>query len=77
MSKLPEVSKETVAAYHDKARMTLSRDVEKLTAMKLIAKQEGGGYLANKGLILAFLPGRALAEAFPTLERDTPPAART
>ncbi len=56
--KLPEVSVQTIEAYHGKGRMTLARDVAELIKMKLIVKVSNG-YLANKDTVLAFLPDRA------------------
>jgi Fic family protein len=61
LSKLPEVSVQTIEAYHGKGRMTLARDLAELTKMELIRK-EPNGYRANKDIILAFLPDRASAE---------------
>ncbi len=58
LSKLPEMSVQAISAYRNRGRMTLVRDVNAVTAKNLIVKKENG-YMANKPLILAFLPDRA------------------
>ncbi len=57
-SKLTEVSPRIAKAYANKTDTTLRRDLEKLLKMELILKDKDG-YLANKELILAFLPTKA------------------
>jgi Fic family protein len=58
LSKLPEVSVRLAAAYAKKTKKTLTRDVGTLIKMNLLKRQKAG-YVANKELILGFLPARA------------------
>jgi hypothetical protein len=58
LSRLPEVSTRCAVQYKGKTRMTVKRDVKQLLQQRLIVKEKGG-YVANKGLIEAFLPQRA------------------
>jgi len=53
--KLAEISGRVALAYAKLDDKTLSRDLDALEEAKLIVK-ESGGYVANKTLILAFLP---------------------
>jgi hypothetical protein len=57
-SKLTDISPRIAKAYANKTDTTLRRDLEKLLEMELIRKEKDG-YLANKELILAFLPTKA------------------
>lgn len=58
MAKLPEVSPRLVKAYAIKTNKTLSRDVNALVKMGLIAPTPQG-YVAQRHVILSFLPPRA------------------
>jgi hypothetical protein len=58
LSKLPEISVRLAAAYAKKTKKTLTRDVATLMKMNLLKRQKTG-YVANKELILGFLPARA------------------
>lgn len=57
-SKLPDLSRNCMLAYHAKTRMTLQRDVNELLEMELIVRGSEG-YSANKQIIEAFLPVKA------------------
>lgn len=57
LAKLPEVSPRVAIAYARKTSKTLSRDVNALVSMELIAK-EANGFRAHREAILAFLPPR-------------------
>lgn len=59
IERLTEVSPRVAAAYAQKTRKTLSRDINALMQMELVVRDEDGRVRANKGLILAFLPPRA------------------
>lgn len=58
LSELAEISPRIAKAYANKTDKTLRRDVDKLLKMELIRKEKDG-YLANKELLLAFLPAKA------------------
>lgn len=53
------VSPRVAVAYAKKTLKTLARDRNELLKMGLLKRVAGGGYAANKELILAFLPPRA------------------
>jgi len=57
-SRLTDISPRIAKAYANKTNTTLRRDLEKLLRMELIRKEKDG-YLANKELLLAFLPAKA------------------
>ena len=59
---IPELSTRLARAYADKTEKTLSRDLNELRRMELILRQ-GRKVKANKRVILAFLPARAINEA--------------
>lgn len=56
---IPDLSPRLARAYADKTEKTLSRDLNELKRMELILRQ-GRKVKANKGIILAFLPARAM-----------------
>ncbi len=56
-SKLAKMTTKVEEFYQTKTNKTLQRDIRKLKADQLILKVDGG-YIANKELILAFLPPR-------------------
>jgi len=57
LSELPNISFRVAQAYAKKSDKTLQRDIETLVEERLVMRA-GKGYLANKSLILAFLPAR-------------------
>jgi Fic family protein len=59
-SDIPEISAAIAREYSSRTARTLSRDVNALARMGLL-EIDGRRVRAGKGLILAFLPGRALA----------------
>lgn len=66
VSDIPQLSPRLAAAYAKKTRKTLSRDVNAIERMNLVQRKKQGQthfVRANKRLILAFLPARALVEA--------------
>lgn len=54
---LASISARVAADYRSKGDKTVSRDANALLKAGLVVKR-GGGYAANRGLILAFLPPR-------------------
>ena len=78
LSKMRAISPRVAEAYATKTQRTLIRDVDALVADSLL-KKEGKGYVANRTLILAFLPARRTSEtAQRTLpEPDTGPTPRS
>lgn len=60
--KLPEVSPRMTVAYARRTGKTLTRDVNGLLEMGLVAREKSG-YRARKELILAFLPAKAKADS--------------
>ncbi len=52
---LTEVSARVAVDYAGKGDKTLTRDINKLVASKLLVRR-GDGYSVNRALILAFLP---------------------
>jgi Fic family protein len=62
MEKLREVSPRIAAAYAKKTKKTFTRDLNALSKMNLI-KPTAEGVIANRGIILAFLPPRRAAES--------------
>lgn len=56
-SKITKLSAKIEALYHNKTNKTLERDLKKLKDTQLILRMKGG-YIANKELIMAFLPPR-------------------
>ena len=59
------------AAYARRTKKTLMRDLQALVTMGLITENDDG-YRANKGVILAFLPGRNINRRTPTAEPRSP-----
>ncbi|MCK9418292.1 MAG: Fic family protein [Nitrospirae bacterium] len=57
LAKLNEVSPRIAALYATKTPRTVRRDVEELLRVNLI-RQQGNGYIANKEIMLSFLPER-------------------
>lgn len=57
LAKLNEVSPRIAALYATKTPRTVRRDVEELLRANLI-RQQGNGYIANKEIMLSFLPER-------------------
>ncbi len=57
LSKLHEISPRVAVLYSTKTPKTVSRDVAVLIADNLI-RREGDGYVANKEIVLSFLPER-------------------
>ena len=64
-SKLSTLSAKVQEVYRKTTDKTLSRDINKLRGNKLIREVEGG-YIANKELILAFLPPRRVPKGAAT-----------
>lgn len=62
MAKLPEISPRLARAYAVRTAKTLSRDVNALVRMGLLALTPKG-YVAQRQSILAFLPPRAKPQA--------------
>jgi Fic family protein len=62
LNKLTEISVRIAKAYANKTNRTLVRDLNKLLEMGLI-KRDTVGYRANKELILAFLPVKAVTKS--------------
>jgi len=60
-SQLREVSPRVATDYAGRTDKTLTRDLNELVRMKLVLRTPGG-YEANRGAILAFLPARASRE---------------
>lgn len=58
---IPDLSPRLARAYADKTEKTLSRDLNELKRMELILRK-GRKVKANKDIILAFLPARAVNE---------------
>ena len=59
LAEIASISPRVAAAYAVRGPKTLTRDLNVLLRMKLIAKDEQGRYRATKEQILAFLPLRA------------------
>lgn len=62
LSKVPEISARLAAAYAKKTPKTIARDVNRLIEMDLV-KKGGTGIVANKEIILGFLPPQKKREA--------------
>ena len=60
-TELKNVSTRIARAYATKGERTLTRDINALLRLKLLVRRDGG-FLANKDLILAFLPLRHVPE---------------
>src|SRR5581483_2446881 len=56
-SKLTDISVRVLRHYMGRAEKTLQRDLDELERLKLV-RREGDRYLANKDLVLAYLPPR-------------------
>ncbi|MBN1868676.1 Fic family protein [Candidatus Sumerlaeota bacterium] len=69
LSDLPELTPRLAREYAKKTQKTLSRDLNDLIQMGLVQRR-GSKVRANKGLILAFLPERALADPESPIPKD-------
>lgn len=69
VSKIPELTPKLAQAYANKTTKTLTRDLNAIAQMNLIQRAHRS-VRANKRLILAFLPSRALAEGDRENERQ-------
>jgi Fic family protein len=67
-AKLTSISAAIQIAYHGASKLKLNRDLNALQSMELIVR-ERNGTMANKDIIMAFLPGRAKERTVtPTVE---------